>query len=134
MFVFNPLNWKVLKLVDFMSDSYFFKILHKGKSIKSQCLDLDGTIFAFFEARLESFQLISFIIELYSYSCEDCCEISKKSSKTSISNHLISLETNQGLLHSITKDRETIILSSSLVNYESSYSGEYIFTPTVSSK
>lgn len=133
--VFNPVNWKVKKVLKLQVLSKYVRVIEPGgKVVKAQVVTKDESFFVLFEFELASTQSRVIFIEDSSFKCADCSELSSVSSRTTIKNSYLSVKMKEGLIYSITRKDIEYILASRLVNYETTYSGAYIFTPTVTPK
>ena len=130
--MFNPVNWKVKRVLKIEVFSQYVRVIEPGgKVVKAQVVVKDTSLLVLFEYELASTQSRVIFIEESSVKCLDCSELSSVSSTNVIKNSHLSVKMKEGLIYSITRKDVEYLLSSRLVNYQTSYSGAYIFTPAV---
>ena len=132
MIVFNPINKKVQRLVSFVSKSEYLAIHDSnGLSISSQTVPFNQSFEIYCKVSLEPFGFKVLFINEFSSDCDFCNFPSSVSFKNKIHNGKIGLEFENGLISKIFNKDIQHDLKSSIMGYNSSNGGPYIFYPEV---
>ena len=132
LIIFNPLNWMINKLISFELKSQYFRIFDSNaKVFVCEGIFINNQTQAFFRLELESFQLKVLFVEESSTSCADCNKDLIKTNETLLINNKMSIIMNEGLIKTLNYEGKTIDINQNFVNYDTSESGAYLFTPLV---
>lgn len=128
MFIINPLNRPISKILSFYSTTKYIKIFDSNfEAILSQSVPQDKGFDIYFRAVLGSFSIKTFFIIESNSECDICSVPSEVSRKTLLNNTNIELFLKDGYLHSIRKDEVDYDIDSKVVRYSGDLGGPYTF-------
>lgn len=128
MFIINPLNRPINKLLSFHSTIKYIKIFDSNfEAILSQSVPQDKGFDIYFRAVLGSFSIKTFFIIESNSECDICSVPSEVSRKPLLNNTNIELFLKDGYLYSIRKDAVDYDIDSKVVRYSGDLGGPYTF-------
>ena len=132
MIVFNPLNWKINKVLSFELNSKYFRIFDSdGKSLPSEGIFIKSKSQAFFKLELGSFQLKVLFVEESPNSCINCNKDLGETKDTLLNNNKMKIIMKDGLIKTLNYEGKIFDVNQKFINYDTSESGAYLFTPLV---
>ena len=132
LIIFNPLNWKVSKLLSFESDTKYLQIVDgEGNNVLSQSVPIDKNYEIYYNTTVLPFAFKVLFVTEYSNPCLYCSMPSTLSSITVVNSGKMILKFDKGFLTTIIEKNILYEVNTSLVKYEGFRGGPYIFCPTV---
>lgn len=132
MTIFSPINWVTSRMISFFSKSQYVKIQDGfGNSILSQSVPIQGGFEIYFPYTLASLSFTVLFVNEYSTPCEGCSEPSGLSGSTQVRDQFIGLDFLNGHILRYYNGTKVYDISSSIVAYNASAGGAYMFTPIV---
>ena len=132
LIVFNPLNWKTNKVLNFELNSKYFRIYDSdGKSLPSEGAFINSKTQAYFKLELGSFQLKVLFVEESPNSCVNCNKLLTETKNTLLNNGKMIIIMKDGLIKTLNYEGKRFDVNQKFVNYDTSESGPYLFIPMV---
>ena len=132
MVLFNPINWRVRKLLSFTMRAEFASIMDgRGNYVQAQTVPVEEGYEVYFMQELEPLGFKVLFVNELGNDCDFCSFPSSVSFKNSIRNEHIGVEFERGLISKVFNKDQSLDVSSSIMGYNSSNGGPYCFYPEV---
>ena len=134
LYLFNPLDWEVNKLMSLDSPFPFIKLqTSRGETLQVQAVPWTSGFRFYFKQPIEAFTLETLFLTESSVPCSGCSSMSHLSTEDYIDNGKIKVIFQEGLIKTVQHKGKSHDLNTKLMNYTTYYSGYYTFCPYVTS-